>query len=194
MKHLAITGNLGSGKTTVCLIFETLGVPVYYSDYRAKILMYKSSTLKLKIKALLGSEAYHKNGRPNRSVIASKIFSDQKLLEKMNALVHPAVAEDYLEWRNQQKSPFTLQESALTYEIDADKKMDAVIVVYAPTETLIMRGMNRDKSSRKAVEARLAKQMNQEEKISRADYTINNDGETKLIPQVLKIYHAIIDS
>ncbi len=194
MKHLAITGNLGSGKTTVCKIFEILGIAVYYSDSRAKMLMYKSVELKNSIKSLLGKEAYHRNGRPNRAYIASKIFNDPTLLQSMNALVHPAVADDYLNWRNQQKSAFTLQESALTFEINADKRMDAVIVVHAPLEVLISRGMLRDGASRGSIEARLNKQMKQELKMERADYLINNDGQTALIPQVYAIYRSIINS
>ena len=108
MKHLAITGNLGSGKTTICKLFEVLGIPVYYSDKEAKRLMLQDKILKKQIKELLGIGAFHKNGRPNRKYIGSKIFSDKSLLESMNALVHPAVRSDYKRWREQQSALFTL--------------------------------------------------------------------------------------
>ncbi|MDA9773767.1 dephospho-CoA kinase [Saprospiraceae bacterium] len=191
MKHLAITGNLGSGKTTICKLFEVLGIPIYYSDKEAKKLMLQDKNLKKQIKDLLGNDAFHRNGRPNRKYIGSKIFSDKSLLASMNTLVHPAVRADYKRWREQQNAVFTLQESALTYEIGADKYMDATIVVYAPEEVLISRGMNRDGVSRAAIVARLAKQMDQKLKIKKADFTINNDGKSALIPQVYSIYKEL---
>ena len=114
MKHLAITGNIGSGKSTACRFFERLDIPVYYSDARAKKLMIEDQEVIGAIKDLLGEESYSEDGTLNRSHVASKIFSDQTLLQQMNQIVHPAVRKDYHRWRENQDAVFTLQESALT--------------------------------------------------------------------------------
>lgn len=188
-KHLAITGNMGSGKTTVCRFFEVLDIPVYYSDSRAKLLMSNDIHVQQKIIKLLGNESYSKKGELNRVFIASKIFKDRSLLNKMNKIVHPAVRKDYLEWRENQASVFTLQESALTFEIEADKIMDATIVVVAPEELLIERSMDRDQIKRSTVKERLSKQMPQKEKIKKANFIIYNGMGDLIYPQVLEIYN-----
>ena len=192
MIHGAITGNLGSGKTTVCKIFEVLDIPTYYSDARAKLLMKEDKNLVSDIKSLLGDDAYDGDGILDRSFVSKKIFTNRDLLNQLNALVHPAVGRDYLLWREKQNSPFTLQESALTFEISADKRVDFTILVYAPEELLISRGMARDGKSQEEIKARLANQMDQEEKLKRADYVIYNAKGDSLIKQVLEMYRKII--
>jgi len=101
LKTIGITGGIGSGKTTCCRIFETLGIPVYYADVRAKKLMTSDKLLKSQIKDLLGKESYYRNGRLNRGFIASQIFNNRSLLKQMNALVHPTVKEVKARMRNQ---------------------------------------------------------------------------------------------
>lgn len=190
-KHIAITGNLGSGKSTVCRFFQQLEIPVYYSDQAAKMLMIQDKQLIKSIKKLLGNAAYI-DGVLDRKYVGTKIFGDKKLLEKMNALVHPSVRKDYMKWRNAQKSLFTIQESALTFEIEAEKIMDSTILVYAPEALLIERGVARGNQTKKEVKARLSKQMDQEIKKRKATYIINNSLGELLLPQVMDIYNKII--
>lgn len=188
-KHLAITGNIGSGKTTVCRFFEYLGVSVYYSDSRAKALMNNNKLVRNKIKNLLGKKAYTEENIIDRSYIASKIFSDKSLLSEMNAIVHPAVRDDYIMWRNNQKGPITLQESALTFETKAHKIMDATILIFAPEPLLIYRSMQRDSSKESDVKERLSKQMSQDKKREKADHLIYNGLGELIYPQVIEIYN-----
>lgn len=193
IKHIAITGNLGSGKSTVCKFFEQLDIPVYYSDSEAKKLMISDIKLINQIKNLLGKESYEK-GQLNKVFVGSRIFEDKKLLKKMNALVHPIVRKDYIKWRKKQNTLFTIQESALTFEIQAEKIMDATILVYAPEELLIERGVLRGQQDRKQIIDRLAKQMDQEIKKERATFIINNSLGELLIPQVIEIYNKVISN
>lgn len=191
---IGITGGIGSGKTTICKIFETLGIPVYYADDRAKWLMVNNLDLVSKLKSLFGKEAYLENGELNRKYISSKVFSDISLLEKLNSIVHPAVFKDGIQWHDSFKDvSYTLKEAALLFESGGYKNLDKVITVYAPKEVRIQRVMNRDGSSRAEVEARIDKQMPDAEKMELADYIIKNDERNKLIQQVLEIHQKILD-
>ncbi len=189
MKHFAITGNIGSGKSTVCSIFEVLHIPVYYSDARAKILMQSNKTVQNELIDLLGNKVYDQEGKLNRKWMGEKIFNEPALLKKVNKIVHPAVRKDYKKWRQEQSAIYTLQESALTFEIKADKHVDAVILVYAPEALLIKRSMARGNVSEEAVRSRLSKQMDQEKKRKKADYIIDNSLGVSLIDQVVHLHN-----
>ncbi len=190
---VGITGGIGSGKTTVCKIFETLGIPVYYADTRAKWLMAHDPVLVSGIRALLGAQAYFADGSLNRAYIAQAVFGDDEKLGKLNRLVHPAVAEDGERWHEARKgAPYTIREAALLFESGNYRAMDKMITVFAPEELRIQRVVARDQSSPEAVKARMDKQMPEEEKIRRSDYVIHNDGSQPLIRQVLAIHRELL--
>lgn len=192
MLQIGITGGIGSGKTTVCKIFEVLGIPVYYADIRAKWLMENNAALCTGIKDLLGREAYTPEGRLNRGLIASRVLVNPDLLEKLNGLVHPAVALDGLAWQEEQKNvPYTLKEAALLFESGSYRLLDKIIVVTAPVEVRIARVMERDKASRETVQGWIARQMDEAEKVALADFVIQNDGKHLLIPQVMTVHHTL---
>lgn len=193
MLHVGITGGIGSGKTTVCKIFEILGVPIYYADERAKWLMEHDKLLAEGIAGLLGGEAYSAEGKLNRAWISGKVFGDPGLLERLNALVHPAVALDGLEWQKQQAGrPYTLKEAALLFESGSYLFLDKIIVVTAPLELRMQRVMARDGVPMQAVKDRIDRQMAEEEKVQRADFVIYNDGNRMLIPQVMAIHRELV--
>ncbi len=192
MQHLGITGGIGSGKTTVCKIFETLGIPIYYADDQAKHLMSHDPDLIAGIIDLFGPEAYLEPQVLNRSHIAQVAFNNKDKLAQLNALVHPAVARDGLEWQSAQKNvPYTLKEAALLYESGSYRSLDKIIVVTAPLELRIERVMARDGAKREDIEARISKQMPEAEKVNLADFVIYNDGEQALIPQVMSIHRLL---
>lgn len=195
MLRLGITGGIGSGKTTVCKIFETLHIPIYYADDRAKWLMVNSPALQTGITQLFGDKAYLEDGALNRAHIGSIAFKDPAKLQKLNALVHPAVFVDGENWQQEQLAvgaPYTLKEAALIYETGSYKTLDKVIVVTAPEELRIERVMKRDDLSEEEVKERIARQMPEEEKVAKADFVINNDGQHSLIKQVLAIHQTIL--
>ncbi|WP_353484522.1 dephospho-CoA kinase [Haliscomenobacter sp.] len=192
MQHLGITGGIGSGKTTVCKIFETLGIPVYYADDRAKYLMSHDPVLIAGIIELFGVEAFLEPHLLNRAHIAQVAFNDKEKLNQLNALVHPAVAQDGLNWQAaQHNAPYTLKEAALLFESGSYRTLDKIIVVAAPLELRIQRVMERDRAKREEVEARISKQMPEAEKVRLADFVINNDEKNLLIPQVMAIHSKI---
>ena len=192
MISVGVTGGIGSGKTTVCKIFEQLNIPVYYADSEAKRLMTFNKELKSQIKSLLGKEAYYGNGRLNREYVASIVFSDKEKLTQLNHIVHPAVRKDALKWSNSQKSKYTLQEAALLVENGSYKQLDYLIVVTAPVEMRIKRVLKRDKSNFDQVKRRIDNQLSEKEKKKVADFIIDNSGQASLIHQILKIHRILM--
>lgn len=192
MIKIGLTGGIGSGKSFVASIFEVLDIPVYYADHRSKQLLFKDRTLKKQIKDLLGSLSYHKNGRPNKSFIAQKIFNDKKLLKKMNALVHPRVKLDFENWSENQIAPYVIEESAILFEINAQKNFDAIILVTANKELRLKRVMKRDGITRDMVLDRMKNQFPDDKKIALADFIIDNNGNKSILQQVYNIHNQII--
>ena len=189
MQKVGITGGIGSGKTTACKIFETLGIPVYYADGRAKILMTENEELVKSIKQLFGEKAYLENGSLHRAYIAEIVFNDKQKLQQLNALVHPAVFKDGEQWHQSQTAvPYTLKEAALLFEGQGHLFLDKIITVYAPKKVRLQRVMERDNISKEAVESRMNQQMPDEKKLEMADFVIYNDGTQLLIPQIMQIH------
>lgn len=196
MKKIGITGGIGSGKTTVCKIFESLDIPVYYADKEAKKIMASNLSVKKQIKDLIGEEAFFKNGKPDRNYIASKIFTDKELLAKINEIVHPAVQLDADRWfemmKNENISKYCLKEAALMVETGSYKSLHAMIVVTCPEDIRIHRVMKRDKLKFEDVMRKVRNQIPEEDKVKLADFVIINDGKTSLIPQVWAIHHKLM--
>jgi len=190
---IGITGGIGSGKSTVCKIFEILGVPVYYADDRAKWLMNNQPKLIKGVKSIFGSEAYHADGTLNRPFIADIVFNDKSKLEQLNALVHPVVHQDGVVWNEANTNAvYTIKEVAILFESGSYLTVDKVITVFAPKEIRIKRVLTRDNTTREAIEARMDKQISEEEKIERSDFVVYNDDEHSLIEQVIKIHREIL--
>jgi dephospho-CoA kinase len=192
---IGITGGIGSGKTTACHIFETLGIPIYYADDRAKALMVENKDLIKHIKNIFGEAAYLEHGALNRQHIADIAFHNPLKLSELNASVHPAVWLDGEQWHDAQTQvPYTLKEAALLFESGGNRFLDKIITVVAPVETRIERVLLRGGGTMKRsdVEARIAKQLPDEEKVKQSDFVIYNDGSQALIPQILEIHRLII--
>lgn len=192
MKKVGITGGIGSGKTTICQLFEILGIPIYYADDRAKALIVENETVKAKLVEAFGKETYLPDGSYNRSYIANIVFADKKELEKLNHIVHPAMYQDGLDWHNAQEGvPYTLKEAAILFESKGNLHMDKTILVVAPEDIRIERVLKRDNSTIEAIKARIDKQLPDAEKIKLADFIILNDGKAPLVSQVLKIHDKL---
>ncbi|MCW3125173.1 MAG: Dephospho-CoA kinase [Bacteroidetes bacterium] len=191
MLKVGITGGIGSGKTTVCQIFEKLGVPVYYADQRAKELMEDDKQLVADIRKEFGDEIYDAEGHLQRAKLAEIVFNNEEKLVKLNSLVHPAVFRDNQSWNEvlaKKGYPYTLKEAALLVETGSYLMLDKLIVVSAPEEDRIKRVMERDHVNTEQVKARIKAQMPEEQKVKYADYIIFNDRIMDLVPEVTKIH------
>ncbi|MDB5060918.1 MAG: dephospho-CoA kinase [Mucilaginibacter sp.] len=190
MFKVGITGNIGSGKTTVCKIFEVLGIPVFYADDEAKKVMVTDDLLITGIKQTFGTESYFADGTLNRKHIAGIVFNNNNELIKLNALVHPAVFRSFDKWVLQfdSKVPYVMKEAALLFESDSYKMCDRTIMVSAPLDLRIKRVTQRDGISVEEVQSRNARQFAEEKKCAMANDLIINDDTELVIPQVLKLH------
>ncbi|MBL7884254.1 MAG: dephospho-CoA kinase [Bacteroidia bacterium] len=188
MKKVGITGGIGSGKSTVCKVFELLGAPVYYADDEAKKMLDFDTSIKSNLIYLFGNSVLNDEGTIDRKKLASIVFNDKAKLEKLNSIIHPAVASHFEEWCQLNKSAlFIIKEAAILFESNAYKQVDKIITVVAPVELKIERVLKRDATTKEDVLNRMANQMSDEEKIKKSDFVINNDEQQLIIPQVLVI-------
>ena len=192
---VGITGGIGSGKTTVCKMFEEQGIPVYYADDRAKYLMQHEHHLIDEIKKNFGDDVYV-SCRLNRKLLAERVFSDKAKLDLLNSLVHPAVYHDtecWLEEQKEKKLPYALKEAALLVETGSYKTLDKLIVVTAPLATRVARVIERDNINEEEVNARVRNQLPEEEKVKLADFVVSNNSDlVHLKEQVLKIHEQLL--
>lgn len=188
--RVGITGGIGSGKSLVCKIFSCLRVPTYDADSRARKLMTEDSVLVGQIKKEFGEQSYHSDGTLNREFLGKEVFNNPVKLETLNRLVHPRVAIDGDTWMQENSNvAYTVKEAALLFESGSYKSLDKIIVVTAPERLRVQRVIGRDKSrTEEDVLKIIRSQMNEDEKVSRADFLIVNDELNLLLPQVLKLH------
>ena len=184
-----LTGGIGSGKSTVARLFALLGAAVFYSDEAAKQ-AYLLPHIRSQIAALLGKEAYNAQGI-DRKFIAAQVFGNKKLLEALNAIIHPEVGHQFKRFVSEHPRQLIIKESALLIEAGVTGGLDKLIVVTSPDELRIKRVMRRDGSSREEVLAKLNSQIPQDEKAARADYVVVNDERQLLIPRVEAIFEEL---
>jgi dephospho-CoA kinase len=193
MLKVGITGGIGSGKTTVCKVFELLGIPVFYADDVAKSIMQTDPVLKTALLDTFGENSYTKDGMLNRAYISSIVFNDKQELEKLNSLVHPAVLRAFDNWvLDQHESPYVIKEAALLYESGGFKMCNKSILVIAPTLIKMNRVKLRDGVSEEDIQLRMNRQFSDEIKIKYADYILNNDEKQLLIPQIIQLHQQFL--
>ncbi|MCC2545812.1 dephospho-CoA kinase [Hymenobacter sp. BT175] len=196
MLRIGITGGIGSGKTVVCRLFQTLGVPVYDADTRAKWVMAHRPALRTELQNEFGPETFDAAGQLNRTYLAQVAFRDPARLARLNALVHPHVGLDFEEWataRQQAGHRYVLKEAALLYESGSWQVLDRVITVFAPLDVRQRRVLRRDPHrTPDDILNIVAKQMSEDEKRARADYVLLNDDQHLLIPQVLRLHEEFL--
>ncbi len=189
--RIGLTGGIGSGKTVVSKVFQALGIPIYYADAEAKRIMNEDIGLRTQIIALFGDEAYT-NGQLNRAFIASIVFSDQRKLDGLNALVHPSTIRAGERWMQAQTTPYAIKEAALIFESGSEAHLDYVIGVLSPAALRMSRVMARDNASVEQITRRMNSQLDEAEKMDRCDFVIINDEHQAVIPQVLAVHEALM--
>jgi len=194
MLKVGITGGIGSGKTTICKVFETLGIPVFYADAVAKQLMITDLILVEGVKEAFGAASYSSTGILNNQHIANIVFNNKAELEKLNSLVHPAVFRAFDTWEKEMSPsvPYTLKEAALLFESGSYKMCDKNILVTAPLSLKLARVMQRDGVTEAQVQARMDKQFTDEQKAKMADYFIDNTENSSVILQVLDLHQQFL--
>jgi len=188
---LGITGGIGSGKTSVCKVFEVLGIGVFSADREAQRIMDNDQDIINGINVVAGKDLYI-NGSLNRTELASIIFKDKNILMKVNSLIHPAVFENFKKWTLMQSSPYVIIEAAILFESGGTEFVDRIATVVAPVEQRIKRVIQRNKLSEEQVMDRMRNQMDDQERIKKSDFIIQNSENDMIIPSILTIHNEIL--
>lgn len=187
---IGITGGIGSGKSTVCTIFQILGIPVFNADIEARKL-YDEPQVKEAIILAFGDIMYPQ-GVFDKKAMADLVFQSADKLKQLNELLHPLVQIQFDTWLQQQVSPYAIKEAALLIEAGSYQQLDALILVTCPMNKRIERVMKRDRVTEDEVLARINKQLSEEDKRALCQYEIINDDRQLLIPQVLQLHHQLM--
>lgn len=189
---VGLTGGIGSGKTTIANLFALhFSIPIYIADTKAKKLVANNKQLQQEIVTLLGEEAFVE-GRYNTSFVAQEVFSNKEKLDKLNAIIHPYVQQDFLQWKQYQQAPYVIKEAAILFESGSYRDCDFIIMVTAPLEERIERVMLRDKIDRETVEKRIKNQWNDEKKIELSTFVIENREIDKNLDKIEIIHSKIV--
>ena len=183
---LGITGGIGSGKSVVSQCLDIMGIPVYNCDNEAKRLNNTHPTIRKELCELVGKDLYP-DGILDKASLAAYLFASPEHAAQVNAIVHPTVMDDFQQWKSRQDTPWVGIESAILYESNFAHLADKVIAVYAPEQLRIARACRRDNAPAESIRQRIARQMKDEEKCKLADFTLYNDDNHPLLPQILDI-------
>ena len=185
-KRIGITGNIGSGKSLVCKIFNHLGISTFHSDEETKKL-YFLPDIKKEIVGRFGDEVYFEDGSHNKKLLSYHLFQNKEALQFIEDLLYPKLNQVFDEWCEKQTSKYVLFESAILFEKNFDRQFDKIIFVSAPEDVRVKRAMQRDRCDEENVRSRMRLQWDEATKKAKSDYIINNDNNVMLIPQVMRI-------
>jgi dephospho-CoA kinase len=188
---LGITGGIGSGKTSVCKVFNVLGIPFFSADPEAREIMDNDKSIIHRINSITGRDMYT-NGSLDRMTLANLIFNNNSLLEKVNSLVHPIVFDHFRKWENDQDAPYVIFEAAILFESGASKLVDRIATVVAPVEERIERIIHRNNLSREQIMERIRNQMDDDSRIKLSDYVIYNSENDMILQAILKIHEDLL--
>lgn len=188
---VGVTGGIGSGKSTVCNVIQSMGFPIFYADTVSKSLCDSNEELKLKLKEAFG-DIYTEEGRLNRPLFASIIFTDEQKLHQANEIIHPVVNKEFLAWVQIQSSNLVFVESAILLESTLQNCVDKVILVLASEDIRIKRVIQRDNITQEQVVQRIKNQTSDDQRKQKAHYFILNDNNELLIPQIEKIINSLL--
>ena len=191
MKKVGLTGGIGSGKSFVSKVFSELGVAVFNADLEAKR-AYTDVSILTKVRKVIGNSVFDAHAL-NFQRLSKIVFSDKDLLAKLNAIVHPFTLKLYNEWlETHVNDTYTIMEAAIIFEANIQNMFDAIICINAPESICVERVMHRDFVSEEEVKQRIQNQIPTAIKIKKSDFTIINDDNSLILPQVLTIHKALM--
>lgn len=192
-KIIGLTGGIGSGKTTIANYFITAGIPVYIADDEARKIM-QSAEIIDEIQRTFG-EAILEQGALNRQKLAEIVFNDPEKLQLLNGIIHPAVKKHFENWvSSHNKTPFIIYEAAILFESGSYKNCDKIITVTAPLETRIQRVIQRDNTTRENVLKRINMQWDDNQRIAKSDFVVENIDPKNTESEVGKILKILKNS
>lgn len=198
VKTFAITGGIGSGKSTVARMFSDMpGVKVVNADDEARRVMVQNEAVRTALTSRFGPETFHDDGSLNRKWLATRVFANDDEVEALNQIVHPATRAAFLDAVQEAREAdvrLFFYEVALLKELKIKEAVDGVILVDAPEEVRIRRVMERNNVSRDEVLARMQHQASSEELRRMTDFVIDNDGSlSELNDSVTNLYTHLVN-
>ncbi|PJA97393.1 MAG: dephospho-CoA kinase [Ignavibacteriales bacterium CG_4_9_14_3_um_filter_34_10] len=191
---IAVTGGIGTGKSLVCRYFESQGYYVINADLIAKNLMANDEEVKEKLIKVFGENVFDKNGL-NKKIISELIFNEEKNLQKINSIVHPATIKKINELAETELllKDIVFVESALIFEAKREALYDYILLVTSPLEKRIERIMNRDKISKEEILSRINAQLSDDEKKKKSHFIIANDSSVEELQKKAKLFLGIFE-
>ena len=192
MLKIGLTGNIGSGKTTIAMVFKTLGVPVYHADDEAKKLLLHTEIINKLINKF--GNTVLTNNNIDRKKLGALVFADADALQWLNHLIHPLIKIDFDHWLTLLPSncQYAIQEAAILFESGFNVYVDKTILITAPENLRMQRVMQRDGVTVELFMQRATHQWIESRKQMLADYTIINDDTQLVIPQILELHHKFM--
>ena len=191
---IGLTGGIGSGKSIIAKIFKVLDIPVYDADSNAKRLMETNEQIGYKLINTFGKDSFI-NGKLNRKYLADIVFSHKSEIEKLNNIIHPEVAKDFLLWAESMNAyKYVIFEAAILFESGWNTAMDKTILVEAPDQLRIARTIKRDKTSREQVLKRIKNQWATAKIKQLTDFIVLNNDKHLVLPQVIQIDQILKNS
>ncbi len=195
MVKIGITGGIGSGKTTICRVWESLGAKVIYADDLARELMTRDEALKREIRSAFGEESYDEKGELNRAHLAREAFDKGRAAE-LNERVHPEVREEVKRLSAQalrEGYPMFVEEAALLLNEGRPEFLDVIVLVEAPEEQRTERVQARDNVDADQVRSRMRRQQDTKQLRVYADHIVVNDGSVEeLTERAEKLYYELL--
>ncbi len=193
MLKVGITGGIGSGKSTVCEYFSILGIPIYNSDLRAKILMATDNEIIAGLKNTFGTDCYLANNAINKAKLSKLVFENKEARSIINSIVHPVVKRDFQNWcATQTQSPYCIQESALLLETDFWTMMDAIIVAHCSIEERTIRIQKRDGCTKAEAIIKINSQISDEERLKRSTFAVDTSAHSLMSEEIISIHKQLI--
>lgn len=195
MIKVGLTGNIGSGKSTVARVFNTLGVPVFYADYEARQ-CYFIPEVRHKVMDVFGEESYLSYDKINAPRLAEIVFSDPQALQQLNSIIHPALKQRFDHWCKciyHEKYPYVMMEAAILFENNFHKLVDTTVCVYASKKQRINRVAKRDDLSVEQIEQRMSSQWPEEKICDLSDFCINNKDKKMILQEILDLHELFME-
>jgi len=191
MKKIAITGIIGSGKSTAAGLFKKLDIPVFVADESAKELMENDTQVINQISDYFGDISFE-NGKLNKTYISDRIYNNFSDLKFVNSLVHPKVNDKFQNWCKTQKTSYIIYESALVFENGSEEIFDEIICIKTPTNIIHQRISLRENYSFEKINKIIENQISQDEKCKKSTYCILNDNIDNLKRNLIDIHNKLL--
>jgi len=187
---VGLTGGIGSGKSTVSAIFESLGVPVIDADRLAHQLVAPGQAALDEIRETFGEHCITADGHLDRAFIRQRVFSNSDEKQKLESILHPRIRDQIVTWIAGVEAPYCVVVIPLLLETGQTDLVDRILVVDIPENEQLTRVAARDGLSHNAVLAIMDSQTDRETRLAAADDIIENSSDIASLESRVRTLHS----